>query len=167
MQLTLYTDYSLRVLLYLGIHKGEKATITEIADYFKISRNHLVKVVHNLANCGYLHTMRGKGGGMYLARPPEEINIGEVIRHTEPNFHIVECYNAHTSHCPVVKVCSLIGVLNNALTSFFSVLNQYTLADLLKTQDAISAPLQFIPSPTRAYQTIEIKRGKSVAGQKS
>ncbi len=168
MQLTLYTDYSLRVLLYLGIHKGEKATISEIADYFKISRNHLVKVVHNLANCDYIHTMRGKGGGMYLARAPEEINIGDVIRHTEPNFHIVECYNTQASHCPVVKMCGLIGVLNSALASFFSVLDQYTLADLLKKQDVISAPLQLIPPPTRtaAHQTIEIKREKSVAGQK-
>lgn len=102
MQLTLYTDYSLRVLLYLGIHKNEKATINEIADYFKISRNHLVKVVHNLAVCGYIHTVRGKGGGMSLARPAEEINIGDVVRHTEPNFHVVECFNPQTTHCPPI-----------------------------------------------------------------
>lgn len=168
MQFTLYTDYSLRTLLYLGTHADKKATISEIADYFKISRNHLVKVVHNLANCGYIHTMRGKGGGMYLARPTEEINIGDVILHTEPNFHVVECYDTQASHCPIVKTCGLIGVLNSALTSFFSVLSQYTLADLLKKQNVISAPLQIIPPPSRtaAHRVMEIKQAKSIARQR-
>ncbi|MDX1250890.1 MAG: Rrf2 family transcriptional regulator [Gammaproteobacteria bacterium] len=149
MQLTLYTDYSLRVLLYLGIHKNEKATINEIADYFKISRNHLVKVVHNLAVCGYIHTVRGKGGGMSLARPAEEINIGDVVRHTEPNFHVVECFNPQTTHCPAYNVCTLIDVLNSALTNFFAILDRYTLADLLKKPGMISKPLQFVPMQAR------------------
>lgn len=164
MQLTLYTDYSLRVLLYLGIHKNEKATISEIADYFKISRNHLVKVVHNLATCGYIHTIRGKGGGMSLARPAEEINIGDVVRHTEPNFHVVECFNPQTTHCPAYSVCTLIGVLNSALTNFFAVLDKYTLADLLKKPGVISKPLQFVPMQTRP---VPAKAGKRPSRHKA
>ena len=86
MQLTHYTDYSLRVLIYLSLKKQRAATISEIANYYKISRNHLVKIVHNLANLGYIVTTRGKGGGMHLAYPANEINIGEVVRNVEPHF---------------------------------------------------------------------------------
>lgn len=132
MQLTLYTDYSLRVLMYLGMRKDSKATISEIAAFYGISRNHLVKVVHDLANRGYLHTQRGKGGGMFLARPASEINIGDVVRQAEPNFHVVECFNPQTTHCPIFAMCTLKGVLNSALSEFFAVLDGYTLEDLLK-----------------------------------
>lgn len=132
MQLTLYTDYSLRVLMYLGMHADRRTTISEIAGFYGISRNHLVKVVHDLASHGYIHTQRGKGGGMFLARPACEINIGHVVRHTEPNFHMVECFNPQTMHCPIFAMCSLKGVLNKALGEFFTVLERYTLEDLLQ-----------------------------------
>ena len=145
MQLTLYTDYSLRVLLYLGTHPNSKATITEITQYYDISRNHLVKVVHNLANQGYIHTHRGKGGGMQLARPPQEINIGDVVRHTEANFHIVACFDAGQPPCRIQAMCALKGVLENAHNSFMAILNGYTLADLLPKLDTSPKPIHFMP----------------------
>ncbi len=140
MQLTLYTDYSLRVLMYLGLHADKKATISEIAGFYGISRNHLVKVVHDLASHGYINTHRGKGGGMFLARPAGEINIGEVVRHAEPNFHMVECFNPQATHCPIFAMCTLKGVLNNALSEFFTVLDKYTLEDLLKRSGGVALP---------------------------
>ena len=98
MQLTQYTDYSLRVLIYLSQkQQGELATISEIADFYSISRNHLVKVVHNLATYGFIQTMRGKNGGMCLARPAAEIGIADVVRKTEPNFDIAECFNKESN----------------------------------------------------------------------
>jgi Rrf2 family transcriptional regulator, nitric oxide-sensitive transcriptional repressor len=90
MQLTRYTDYALRVLIYLA-HKGELATIGEISAAYKISENHVMKIVHGLAKSGYITTLRGKGGGMTLARPAEKINLGEVVRNTEETLHVVEC----------------------------------------------------------------------------
>ncbi len=142
MQLTLYTDYSLRVLIYLGMHAGRKVTISEIAGFYGISRNHLVKVVHDLASHGYIHTHRGKGGGMLLAHPAGEINIGDVVRHAEPNFHVVECFNPQTTHCSIFAMCTLKGVLGNALGEFFAVLDRYTLEDVLKRPGALNGIMQ-------------------------
>jgi Rrf2 family nitric oxide-sensitive transcriptional repressor len=131
MQLTLHTDYSLRVLVYLT-QKGEAlATISEIADFYQISRNHLVKVVHHLANEGFIQTARGKHGGMRLARAPELISIGEVVRRMEPNFDIVECFNTTNQPCTVTSVCALKGVLYQASQEFLGVLDRYTLADAI------------------------------------
>lgn len=143
MQLTLHTDYALRVLIYLRLKGDSLVTISEIADFYQISRNHLVKVVHGLASHGYIRTQRGKGGGMLLARPACEINIGDVVRHAEPNFHVVECFNPQTTHCPIFAMCSLKGVLDNALREFLAVLDRYTLEDLLKRPGGM-APPQFM-----------------------
>lgn len=131
MQLTLYSDYSLRVLIYLGLKGAGLATITEIATSYGISRNHLVKVVHNLANQGVIVTIRGKGGGMRLAREPRAINIGEVVRMTEMNFTVVECFDPANCRCPITPVCRLKGVLHDALERFLGVLDQYTLEDVI------------------------------------
>jgi len=131
MQLTLYSDYSLRVLIYLGLKGSELATITEIATRYDISRNHLVKVVHNLANQGFIVTIRGKGGGMRLARAPQEINIGEVVRMTEMNFTVVECFDPANCRCPITPVCRLKGILHDALERFLGVLDQYTLEEVI------------------------------------
>ena len=147
MQLTLYTDYSLRVLVYLGLKGESLSTISEIARHYGISRNHLVKVVHNLAGHGYVRTSRGKGGGMRLARPPEEINIGEVVRHTEGTFNIVECFDTEGSGCPITPICKLKGVLYRATRSFLEVLDQYTLADVLKNSEELSRVLAVIQPP--------------------
>ena len=135
MQLTHYTDYSLRVLVYLSLKKNNSVTISEIADYYKISRNHLVKIVNNLANLGYITTVRGKGGGMHLALPAEEINIGEVIRHVEPHFNIVECFSEDHTNCRIEPICKLKRVLQSASDSFLAELDQYSLQDVISNQN--------------------------------
>ncbi|MFD1707799.1 Rrf2 family transcriptional regulator [Siminovitchia sediminis] len=132
MRLTNYTDYSLRVLIYLTNKKpGELANITEIAEAYGISRNHLTKVIHELGKIGVIHTIRGRGGGIKLALPPEEINIGEVVRKTEDDFNLVECFGEGPSHCVISPVCGLRHVLNRALLAYLEVLDNYTLADIV------------------------------------
>lgn len=130
MQLTQYTDFALRTLLYLAV-TNENATITEIAERYNISRNHLVKVVHNLGKLGYITTVRGRQGGLRLARSPESINLGEVVRRTEPNFHLVECFDRINDQCILTPSCQLKGRLGKAFKAFMAVLDEYTLADLL------------------------------------
>jgi len=144
MQLTLYTDYSLRVLVYLGLKDEGLSTITEISDNYEISRNHLVKVVHNLSNNGFIHTVRGKGGGMRLAFTPDQINIGSVVRATENNFNIVECFDPENSSCPITSVCALKGALKEASRNFISVLDRYTLADVLVNRDELASKFKSI-----------------------
>lgn len=140
MQLTLYTDYSLRVLIYLGVRPGHQATITEIAKSYGVSRNHLVKVVHNLSSMGYINTSRGRGGGMLLAYDPKDINVGEVVQKTEANFDLVECFDKENNTCPIAPGCALIKALKVARSSFLDVLNQYNLADVVANADQL-APL--------------------------
>lgn len=139
MQLTLYTDYSLRVLVYLSTKQDHKVTISEIADYFEISRNHLVKVVHHLAQIGYVHTTRGKGGGLRLAREASEINIGQVVRATENNFTIFDCYGQHGKACKILSNCFLKGVAEEAVQGFLAVLDRYTLEDVKKRTFVVEA----------------------------
>ena len=143
MQLTLHTDYSLRVLIYLAQKGEEMATISEIADFYKISRNHLVKVVHHLSSEGFIHTSRGKNGGMRLARAPELISVGEVVQCMEPNFDIVECFSNDKPGCTVAPICSLKGVLYQAGREFLAILNRYTLADAINP--ALAAKQQIFP----------------------
>ncbi|MDQ6991449.1 MAG: Rrf2 family transcriptional regulator [Mariprofundaceae bacterium] len=131
MQLTLYTDYSLRVLLYLASHPDKRVTINEIAEYFGISRNHLVKVVHNLGKLELIHTIRGKSGGLLLAVAPENINIADTVRYTEPHMNLLECFDDVTNTCPITSQCALKGVLFQARKGFMDVLENYTLADML------------------------------------
>lgn len=132
MQLTLHTDYALRVLIYLTQKRDDLATITEIADFYQISRNHLVKVVHHLSSAGFIQTTRGKHGGMKLARSPELISIGDVVRRMEPNFDIVECFNADNPACVVLSVCALKTALYQASNEFLGVLDHFTLADAIE-----------------------------------
>ena len=132
MQLTTHTDYALRVLIYLTLHQNQLATISELADFFDISRNHLVKVVHNLGVKGFIKTVRGKGGGICLARPPETINIGAVVREIEGNFYVTECFNPQKQgHCAVQPICGLTLLLGTALNQFMQVLDSATLIDLV------------------------------------
>ena len=145
MRLTLYTDYSLRVLLYLAFKKEQMVTITELADFYHISRNHLVKVVHNLGIQGYIHTTRGKNGGMRLARSANEIVIGDVVRKMEPDFELLECFNAATDHCVITRTCSLKSVLFSARDDFLATLDKYTVADAVKSPEKVSPEFKSIP----------------------
>ncbi len=145
MRLTLYTDYSLRVLLYLAHNRDKLVTISELADFYKISRNHLVKVVHELGLNGYILTSRGKHGGIKLSRAPEDIVIGEVVRTTEPDFDLLECFNVEADQCVITDACSLKSVLFNAKRNFMDELDRYTLADVTKVTPKQLATFKSIP----------------------
>lgn len=141
MRLTSYTDYSFRVLIYLGVRQGQLSTIREISESYDISRHHLVKVVHFLGTLGYVHTVRGKNGGVVLAMAPEAINLGEVARATEDNFHLVECFDAEAGHCRITSACRLQSILDEALDAFLGVLDRFTLASLLTNPATLSRVL--------------------------
>lgn len=133
MQLTAHTDYALRVLIYLTIHSEQLVTITELAEFFQISRNHLVKVVHRLGLKGFIRTTRGKGGGICLARPPQQISVGHVVREIEGHFQIAECFNPQKQGlCAIQARCGLTGLLGNAVEQFLQVLDGATLSDLVR-----------------------------------
>ncbi len=131
MKLTRFTDYSLRVLIYLGLKDDGRVTIREISDAYGISRNHLMKVVSLLTRMGYLDARRGPGGGIALARAPREIVIADVVRDMEEDLNLVECFCEEGS-CAIKPICHLKNVLNQALTAYLSTLERYTLLDLLK-----------------------------------
>jgi len=136
MRLTNYTDYSLRVLIFLALKKeDELGTIKEIAEKYNISKNHLMKIIHDLGKLGYIDTIRGRYGGIKLAKHPSEINIGEVVSKTEEDFHIVECFNKGKNYCVITPSCKLKHVLYEALQAFIHVLKQYTLEDLIQNKD--------------------------------
>lgn len=127
MRLTRYTDYAMRVLLYLGSRPDQLCSIAEISQAYGISQNHLMKVVNDLVRETYLESVRGRSGGVRLGRPADAINVGAVIRHTEDGFDLVDC-----ASCLIAPACGLSCALNEALSAFFSVLDGYTLADLLE-----------------------------------
>lgn len=131
MRLTVYTDYALRVLIYVALKRPEVATINEIAQRYQISRNHLMKVVHRLGLLGYLETVRGKGGGIRLAREPSKINLAEVVRNTEEDLALVECFQSGPPQCCIQPECVLRGALQTALDAFLGVLNRFTLSHLI------------------------------------
>lgn len=126
MRLTRYTDYAMRVLLYLGQEPERLCSIAEIARGYGISQNHLMKIVNDLVHAGYLESVRGRNGGIRLARPPSSINVGALVRHTEDNFDLVDC-----GSCIIGKACGLTSVLDEALQAFMSVLDGYSLADVI------------------------------------
>lgn len=138
MRLTTFTDYGLRVLVYLGTHPARLATIAGIAQAYGVSENHLMKVVHHLAQHGYIETIRGKGGGMRLARAPADINIGDVVRQSEDDLAFVECFDKATSDCRIAPACRLKGVLGEALEAFYAALDRYTLADLIANRASLA-----------------------------
>ena len=126
MRLTRYTDYAMRVLLYLGARQDRLCSIAEIAQAYGISQNHLMKVVSDLVSAGYLVSVRGRFGGVRLARPPDQINVGAVVRHTEDGFDLVDC-----GSCIIAPACGLTGALHQALAAFMKVLDGHTLEGLL------------------------------------
>ncbi|MGH1366431.1 MAG: RrF2 family transcriptional regulator [Calditrichia bacterium] len=141
MRLTLYSDYSLRVLLYLALNFDKPATIKEIATSYDISKNHLMKVASGLKQAGYVKAIRGRSGGLLLARKPTEINIGAVIRTTEEDFKIVECFDPETNTCCIAPNCRLQNILNEAIQAFIAVLDKYSLHDLTKTETLLRKSL--------------------------
>lgn len=140
MQLTQFTDYSLRVLIYLARSGERGATIGEIADYYRISRNHLMKVVTGLAGAGFVATTRGKGGGLQLGRPAHTIMVGEVVRATETDFHLAECFCVARDQCRITRNCALKGMLHEARRDFFKVLDGYTIAEAAGQGGKVSPP---------------------------
>jgi len=126
MKLTLFTDYAMRVLLYLAARPDRLCSIAEVARAYGVSQNHLMKVVNELARSGYVESVRGRFGGIRLGSPPEDINVGRVVRHTEDGFNLVDC-----DTCLIAPACGLTGVLKEALGAFLAVLDRYTLADLM------------------------------------
>ncbi|MBM7694092.1 Rrf2 family nitric oxide-sensitive transcriptional repressor [Peribacillus deserti] len=138
MRLTYYSDYSLRVLIYLASHDSEKlSNIKEIAEAYHISKNHLMKIIYNLGKMGYITTIRGRNGGIRLAKDPSDINIGTIVRKTEEDFYLVDCFGPD-SNCAITPVCSLKHILNAALESFLKVLDGYTLADIVQNKSILA-----------------------------
>jgi len=140
--LTTYTDYALRVLMHAALHAGERVRIDEVARDFAISRNHLSKVVHHLGAKGYLQTVQGRGGGFQLARPAAEITVGQVVRDFEPDFSLVECFDAPGSQCRIQKSCVLAGELGAALDAFLARLDRVSLSDLVRPRQSLRAQLR-------------------------
>lgn len=131
MRLTKFTDFSLRVMIYLACHPDGLSTIAGIARAYDIPSTHLMKVVNRLAQCGYIVTVRGKGGGMRLARAPDTINVGDLVRDTEDNMDIAECFSAEHQDCPMLPACALKSVLVEARKSFLATLDFYRLSDIM------------------------------------
>jgi Rrf2 family nitric oxide-sensitive transcriptional repressor len=145
MRLTVYTDYALRVMMYLALKDDGLATIAEIAKSYGISKNHLMKVVHQLGVAGYVETVRGKGGGLRLAKPVAAIGLGEFISHTEPDMAIASCFKPFNAPCAIKPCCVLKRALDKARAAFVAVLDDYTLADLVQPRMRL-ASLLGIPS---------------------
>ncbi|MBT3636154.1 MAG: Rrf2 family transcriptional regulator [Opitutae bacterium] len=142
MELSQFTDYSLRTLIFVALAEEELSSVKQIATAYGISRNHLVKVVHNLARNGYLKTFKGKGGGIKLAMPPEDINIGKLMRVTE-NLAILECIPLKRKKvgCCIAGICELQVILRKALNAFLAELDDVTLSDLLSRKSAMQKRL--------------------------
>ncbi|QAS52890.1 Rrf2 family transcriptional regulator [Halobacillus litoralis] len=138
MRLKKYTDYALRVLILTASKReGELATKKEISEVFHISENHLGKIIHELNKLGLIETIRGRSGGIRLAKNPEEINVGSVVRAMEDDFHLLECFDCATNYCVITPACKLKHALHEALRAFLNVLDGYTLKDLLANQEEL------------------------------
>jgi len=131
MHLTQFSDYSLRLVIYLACHPEEVVSAEEVSQAFGISRHHLVKVVQTLTHLGVVEAQRGRGGGMRLAMRPSEIKVGWLIRRTEPHFHLLECFDPETNTCPIAPACGLKGLLHRAQKAFLGVLDEYNVEQLL------------------------------------
>jgi Rrf2 family nitric oxide-sensitive transcriptional repressor len=133
MRLTDYTDYTLRVLMFCALNPERSVTISEMAESHSVSKNHLMKIVNDLARQGLLQTTRGRGGGLRLLKKPAEINIGAVVRQTETDFRLVECFDSNHNTCTLTSRCQLKQVFSQALQSFMAELDKVTLADVTHT----------------------------------
>jgi Rrf2 family transcriptional regulator, nitric oxide-sensitive transcriptional repressor len=139
LRIATYSDFALRLLMYAAVKYPAYVTIDEVAKAYGISKNHLMKVTHALALAGYLDTLRGRNGGLRLARPAAEINVGKVVRLTEEGSALVECFDAATNRCAITPACKLRHLLHDALEAFFARLEQSSLADLVVDPDSLTA----------------------------
>ncbi|MCA0404178.1 MAG: Rrf2 family transcriptional regulator [Proteobacteria bacterium] len=144
MQLTQFTDYSLRALIYIALRK-DSCTIKDITEAYTISNNHMIKIIHNLSKLALIKTIRGKNGGILMAVQPETINLGQLIALLEPHFDLVPCFNKEKANCCIAPVCKLKGILHEAQTAFMAVLERYTLADILHNPNELSVLLNLKP----------------------
>jgi len=140
MRLAEYTDYTLRVLMYCAAHPDRLITVAELAERHAVSKNHLMKIVNDLARQGLLETTRGRGGGLRLLLSPAEIRVGDVVRSCETDFRLVECFDRRTNTCSLTPTCRLKGVLNAALQAYFKELDAVTLAEITGPARSIRAP---------------------------
>lgn len=163
MRLTNYTDYTLRVLIYLALTEDRRATISEISEHYGISETHLMKVVHHLGLAGDVETIRGKGGGLRLARAAETINVGELVRRSEPDFGLVPCFGEQEA-CAIEPNCVLQKALQRALSAFLTELDRYTLADLVAPRRKLLALLDI---PDRNIGTDPVTARRSTARRKA
>lgn len=156
MRLTRYTDYALRTLIYVGLGEPRQSSIAGIAKAYGISETHLVKVVHHLGRLGLVRTTRGRGGGIRLGQPPGQITLGAVVRQTEEDLALVECFAA--GNCAITAPCRLRHALGEALAAFLSVLDRYTLADLLADDAGTEIAMLLGLDPPEAKQADMIER---------
>ena len=145
MKLTQYSDLGFRLMMYLAVCESKVVTIQEASDRFAISKNHLVKISHQLTKSGLIKSIRGRNGGVRLALPPEEINVEMILRATEDGFDLVECFNPELNQCVISDVCKLSSVFDTALEAFFGELRQVLLADLVKNGSEIESALLPLP----------------------
>lgn len=142
MRLNLQTDYALRLLMHLAVNEDRLCTIADIADRYGISKNHLMKVAHLLGREGFIETVRGRSGGLRLARAASEIVVGDVVRRMEADFAIVECFEGGAGECMITPACRLKGVLNEAVKAFLGALDGYSLGDLVRRNASLRALLE-------------------------
>ena len=139
MRLTLHTDYGIRLLIYLDMHRDRLVTTSEVADAYGISRNHLVKIAQHLTELDYVASVRGRNGGLRLSRDASEVTLGEVVRKLEANSLLIECFDPTTNTCPIAPICGLTGILRDAQEAFFKVLDGYTIRQVSPTPGAFEA----------------------------
>ena len=142
MRLTAYTNYALRTLMYCALHPNQLVRIQDVADAHGISKAHLLKAARQLGQLGYLENVRGRTGGVRLGRPAEDICVGEVVRHTEGDLEVVECFNKETNTCPLIGVCKLGVLIQCGLKAFFAELDKVTLADLVSNAPVLLERLE-------------------------
>lgn len=160
MRLTTYTDYALRTLMYLAINRDRLVTIQDIVDLHGIAKNHLTKVVHHLGQLGIIETVRGRNGGLKLGRDPADINIGQIVRNTETDFYMAECFDDQSQGCAYSSSCALKSALSAATAAFLNVLDGVTLDDLIRKGNGRAG--KNIPLKTIAFPALTRKRKQDV-----
>jgi len=165
MRLADYTDYSLRVLMYCATYPDRRITIADLADDLALSKNHLMKIVNDLARRGLVTTTRGLGGGLRLAGDPREIRIGDIVRGSESDFRLVECFGEGLTSCTLGAACRLKSIFAGALQAYFDSLDQYTLADLVPAEFGMTRGVVAKGEPPAARTTRPMAARRELAGQ--